>query len=128
MKMKKLFLLILLIAPSLCWGQFATLSPGGTSDSIGVDVGSGAMDSWLYPAYLREGTNVTFTVTGDTLTIAGQVGAGTADTTWIHNDADDDPPLDWIVDDSKFRNTFDFESTPLDIAMSETIEWYKQNR
>ncbi len=36
--------------------------------------------------------------------------------------------LDWVVDDSKFRNTFDFESTPLDIAMSETIEWYKQNR
>lgn len=88
--MRRFLFLILLLAPSLCWGQFATLSTGGTSDSIGVDVDGGAVDDWLYPAYLREGTNVTFTVTGDTLTIAGQEGAGTADTTWVHNDANDD--------------------------------------
>jgi len=46
-------------------------------DSTGIDVDGGAFDYWLRPTYLREGSNVTFTVSGDTLTIAGSAGSVT---------------------------------------------------
>jgi hypothetical protein len=60
-------------------------------DSIGIDVDGGAFDYWLRPAYFREGANITFTVNGDTLTIAGSGGgSGSSDTTWLHNDANND--------------------------------------
>jgi nucleoside-diphosphate-sugar epimerase len=35
--------------------------------------------------------------------------------------------IDWVVDDSKFRKTFDFGTTPIDKAISETLEWYKNH-
>ena len=53
-----------------------TAPAGGTSDSIAVDTGSG-WGQWIYPAYLKEGSNMTFTLAGDTLTIAGQAGGST---------------------------------------------------
>lgn len=34
---------------------------------------------------------------------------------------------DWVVDDTKFRSSFDFESTPLDQAFIETYNWYASN-
>jgi len=57
-----------------------TLAAGGTSDSIGIDTGSG-WGQWIYPAYLKEGSNMTFTISGDTLTIAGEAGGGSTDST-----------------------------------------------
>jgi hypothetical protein len=35
--------------------------------------------------------------------------------------------IDWVVDDSKFRKTFDSGTTPIDKAISETLKWYKTN-
>ena len=53
---------------------------GGTSDSIGVDAdNNGTFESFLYPAYIQEGSNITLTVDGDTLTIAS-TGGGETDT------------------------------------------------
>ncbi len=33
----------------------------------------------------------------------------------------------WIVDDSKFRSAFDCQTTPLDEALSSTLEWYRSD-
>ncbi len=56
---------------------------GGTADSIGIDLdGDGTPESWLYSTgsrgimTLSEGANITFTLTGDTLEIAGGAGGG----------------------------------------------------
>ena len=52
---------------------YYTYTPGGTSDSVAVDTGSG-WNQWIYPAYLKKGTNITFDLAGDTLTISGEAG------------------------------------------------------
>lgn len=63
-----------------------------TADSIGVDTdGDDSDDNYLYPARIKKGANITLTVNGDVLTIAGAAGgAGTEDTVYFHTDADDD--------------------------------------
>ena len=66
--------------PVIRWQNDSTGSGTGGSDSIGYDLDGGAMDGFLFPSYLREGSNVTFTVSGDTLTIAGAAAGGTGDT------------------------------------------------
>ena len=55
--------------------EIASALGSRTSDSIGIDVDGGAFDYYLYPAYIREGANITFTVDGDTLSIAGSAGS-----------------------------------------------------
>ena len=33
--------------------------------------------------------------------------------------------MDWVVDDSKFKDIFDFNPTPLDKSIKETVDWYR---
>ena len=83
------FLILLLMVPTIAWSQFVTPSEGGgTSDSIGYDLGGApGIDGYLYPAYLFEGANITFTIVGeDSITIAGSAGAGTADSMGVDTD------------------------------------------
>ena len=35
--------------------------------------------------------------------------------------------MDWVVDDSKFRDIFDFNPTPLDQSITETVDYYRIN-
>ena len=64
----------------------------GTADSLGVDTdGNGTVDNYLYSTvagafHLKEGANITFTVTGDTLAIAGPAASGTADSIGVDTD------------------------------------------
>jgi hypothetical protein len=70
----------------------------GSADSIGVDADDdGTFESYLYPSYIQKGTNITLTVAGDTLTIAGSGGSGDdygvnfggtafADSIWLKNE------------------------------------------
>jgi hypothetical protein len=92
---KKLFLLIMLLMmillPYSLKAQFQTIQPGGTEDSIGVDTdGDDAVDYYIFPAQIKKGTNITLSVSGDVMTIAGDAGSGTADTLWLVNTAHDD--------------------------------------
>jgi hypothetical protein len=67
---------------------------GGSSDSLGIDTdANGTIDNWLYGTdgligMLKEGANVVFTVTGDTLTISGPSGSGTADSVGVDTSGD----------------------------------------
>ena len=71
------------------WARWMDAAGGGTSDSIGIDTdGDGTVDDYIYPSFLKRGGNITFTVTGDTLIIAGPAGAGTADSMGIDADGD----------------------------------------
>jgi hypothetical protein len=74
-----------MLLPSMAMGQFFESGGGtGSADSIGVDADDdGTFESYLYPAFLQKGANVTFTVAGDTLTIAGPAGSGTIDTIYL---------------------------------------------
>lgn len=66
----------------------------GTADSMGIDTdGDGTVDNYLYSTvggafHLKEGSDITLTVTGDTVTIAGPASAGTADSIGIDTDGD----------------------------------------
>ena len=72
--------------------EWATISGSGTTDSIAVDTdGNGTIDKYLYSAtgaiaMLKKGSNITLTVSSDTLTIAGPAGSGTADSLAIDTD------------------------------------------
>lgn len=72
--MTKFFVLILLLVPSVCWGQFVTPTTSGTSDSVGVDTTGAGIDLWLYPAYLFQGDNINFDIVGDSLHVHGSAG------------------------------------------------------
>ena len=67
---------------------------GGTSDSLGIDAdGNGTVDNYLYSTtagafHIKKGSNITLTVTGDTVTIGGDAAAGTADSIGIDTDGD----------------------------------------
>lgn len=67
---------------------------GGTADSVGIDTdGNGTVDNYLYStvagaAHIKKGSNITLTVAGDTVTIAGTAGAGTADSIGVDTDGD----------------------------------------
>lgn len=113
--MKKIFLtlfLLLMIVSNSAYSQFFIRGGIGDStitgqmlassvwdfinasvDSIGVDTdGDGTVDNYIYPAYLKRGANITFTVSGDTLTISGPAASGTADSLGI--DADGNGTID----------------------------------
>ncbi len=66
----------------------------GTADSIGVDTdGNGTTDNYLYStaaaiATIKKGANITFSVTGDELTISGPAGGGTSDSVGIDTNGD----------------------------------------
>ncbi len=82
------WILIFLMLPVVAFTQHLT-PIGGTSDSIGVDAGDdGTFEAYLYPSFIQKGANVTLTVAGDTLTIAGAAGAGTADSMGVDTDGD----------------------------------------
>jgi hypothetical protein len=83
--MYKYLIIVLMLLPSMAMGQFFESDGGtGSADSIGVDADDdGTFESYLYPAFLQKGANVTFTVAGDTLTIAGPAGSGTIDTIYL---------------------------------------------
>lgn len=64
-------------------------SVGRAVDSIGIDTtGDGNVDKYLYPASLREGTNTTFSVSGDMLTISATGAGGTSDSIGIDTTGD----------------------------------------
>lgn len=115
--MKRILTIIMMLLPVICYGQFATsiIYNCGTSDSIGVDVDGGAFDSYLYPAYLREGSNITFTVAGDTLTVAGSAGSGSVDTIYIH---DGSTYYDNIADQLRIK-----EGSGLDIQREDSTSY-----
>lgn len=79
--MKRILLFLLLLITPI----YAQFQQPRTSDSIGIDVGSGSFSNYLYPSYLREGSNVTFTVSGDTLTIASTASGGSGNRTVFLN-------------------------------------------
>ena len=89
--MKKYILLVIMLMATASWGQFTTPSGGaGSSDSIGVDAdGDGTIDNYIFPSHFKKGTNITLTVTGDTVTIAGPASSGTADSIGIDTDGDE---------------------------------------
>ncbi|MCK5020942.1 MAG: hypothetical protein KAS32_28265, partial [Candidatus Peribacteraceae bacterium] len=92
--MRKILWIIVLvfILPSVVMAQYsdvATGGNGGANDSIGVDTDDdGTFESYLYPAFLQKGSNITLTVAGDTLTIAGPASGGTADSMGVDTDGD----------------------------------------
>ena len=68
----------------------------GTQDSIGVDTdGDGVVDGYMYSsvagaAHIKKGTNITLTLTGDTVTIAGPAASGTADSMQVDSSGSGD--------------------------------------
>ena len=67
---------------------------GGTSDSMGIDTdGDGTVDNYLYSTtagamHIKKGSNITLTVSGDTVIITGSAGSGTADSIGVDTDGD----------------------------------------
>lgn len=89
--MIRILLLIMLLLPYSLHAQYQTIQPGGTEDSIGVDTdGDDAVDYYIFPAQIKKGTNITLSVSGDVMTIAGDAGSGTSDTLWLVNTAHND--------------------------------------
>ena len=83
-----LIVLLCVLTISNAYSQFV-YNGGGSSDSLGIDTnGDGVVDNYIYPSFLKKGTNITFTVTGDTLEIAGPVSSGTADSLGIDVNGD----------------------------------------
>jgi len=83
--MKKILIFLILMLPTVTLAQFKS-----AGQVIGIDTTGSSDMGWIYPPFLKEGTNINFYLRGDTLMIGGATVSGTADTTWFHNDADND--------------------------------------
>ena len=104
--MKKIVLLILLLFAGSVFTHVdvnAHGAPPQSRDSLGVDTnGDGTVDSYIYSynsstgaMHIKKGSNITLTVNGDTLVIAGAAGAGTADSMGVDTDGDGTPDT-WL--------------------------------
>jgi len=79
---------------SVTAGVLNATGGSGTADSMGIDTdGDGTVDNYLYSTtagafHIKEGANITLTVAGDTVTIAGPASGGTADSIGVDTDGD----------------------------------------
>lgn len=77
------FLLSILLLLVLCGATFGGASPS-PFPLVGVDtVGDGVTYHYIYPAYIKEGTNIVLVLSEDTLTVSGPSGAGTIDSFYV---------------------------------------------
>ena len=77
------FLLSIPLFLILCGSAFGGASPS-PFPLVGIDtVGDGVAYNYIYPAYIKEGTNIVLGLSEDTLTISGPAGAGTIDSFFV---------------------------------------------